>query len=85
MEELEHALRVLVEMDLYRRIRAIREGKFPNEEEMISETIQSFENTLPENLQQVPNRHEIIIDTINRAEKNAEEMKRIRAQEEKER
>lgn len=85
MEELEHALRVLIEIDLYRRIRAIREGLFPNEGEMISEAIQSFENTLPENLQKVPNKHEIIIDTINRAEKNAEEIKRMREQEGQER
>ena len=85
MEELEHSLRVLVEMDLFRRIKAIREGNFPNEEEMISEVIQGFEDTLPENLQQVANKHSVILDAINRAEKNAEEMKTIRAKEEQER
>ncbi len=33
-EGLEHELAVLVELDLFTRIRAIRDGAFPNEEEM---------------------------------------------------
>lgn len=43
MDENFHALSILVELDLYKRIRAIREGNFPNGKEMIANAIDSFE------------------------------------------
>lgn len=74
-EGLEHDLAVLVELDLYTRIRAIRDGSFPNEAEMIEQTVESFENGLPEHLKQTPNCHDIIIETLTQVEK---EMRRIK-------
>ena len=57
-------LSILVEQDLYRRIKAIREGNFPNQNEMIQETIISFEKGLPEYLKRLEGKHEFIIRKI---------------------
>ena len=73
-ERLEHDLSILVELDLYTRIRAIRDGSFPDEEKMVKQTVKSFEDGLPEYLKQIPNCHSIIVETLKRVE---EEMKRI--------
>ena len=74
-EGIEHDLALLVELALYTRIRAIRNGAFPNEEEMVEETVTSFEKGLPEHLKQIPECHEIIVETLRKVE---EEMKRIK-------
>lgn len=74
-EGLEHELAVLVELELFTIIRAIRDGAFPNEEEMIEETVTSFENGLPEHLKQIPDCHNIIIEILKQVE---EKTKRVR-------
>lgn len=76
-EELEHNLAVLVELDLHTRVRAIRDGAFPNEEEMIKETVTSFEKGLPENLRQLPNCHDIIVKTLKKVEDNMKQIKQM--------
>ena len=48
MDENFHALSILVELDLYKRIRATREGNFQNGKEMIANAIDSFEKGLPD-------------------------------------
>lgn len=77
-EGLEHDLSVLVELDLYTRIRAIRDGNFPDEEEMVKQTVKSFESGLPEHLRQIPNCHSIIVETLKRVDENMKEIKKMR-------
>lgn len=80
-EGLEHDLAVLVELDLYKRIRAIRDGAFPNEGEMIEETLISFENELPKHLKEIPNCHNIIRETLKKVEEEMEKIKKMRQEE----
>ncbi len=80
-EGLEHELAVLVELDLFTIIRAIRDGAFPNEEEMLKETVASFESGLPEHLKQVPNCHNIIIETLKQVEEKTKKVKEIKKEE----
>ena len=57
-------LSILVEQDLHKRINAIREGNFPNEKEMIQQTIKSFEKSLPDYLKGLKGSHDFIIKKI---------------------
>ena len=77
-EGLERDLAVLVELDLYKRIRVIRDGKFPDEDKIIAKAINSFENDLPEHLKQISNYHGIIINALKQVEKNMKEIEQIR-------
>lgn len=83
-EGLEHDLAVLVELDLYTRIRAIRDGSFPNEAEMIEQTVEAFENGLPENLKQIPNCHTIIIETLTQVEEDMRRIKKMQKEDKEE-
>jgi hypothetical protein len=83
-EGLEHELAVLVELDLFTRIRAIRDGAFPNEEEMIEETVISFKKGLPEHLKQIPNCHNIITETLRQVEKETRRIRKMRQEKNKE-
>lgn len=83
-EGLEHELAVLVEWDLYTRIRAIRDGNFPNERKMIEETLISFENELPKHLKEIPDYHNIIRETLKKVEEEMERIKRMRQEAKKE-
>lgn len=77
-KELERDLVVLVELDLYKRIRAIRDGKFLDEDKIITEAINSFENGLPEHLKQISNCHGIIVNALKQVEQNMKEIEQIR-------
>ena len=57
-------LSILVEQDLHKRVSAIREGNFPNEREMIQQTIESFEKSLPDYLKGLEGSHDFIIKKI---------------------
>lgn len=73
---------MLIELDLYDRVRLIKLGKFPDETERIEKAIQSFENKLQENYRKIPNLHEFIIAELNRVEKAKQELNKMRQQEE---
>lgn len=83
-EGLEHDLAVLVELDLYTRIRAIRERNFPNESEMIKQTINSFKKGLPENLKQIPNCHAIITEILTQVEEDMRRTKKMQKEDKEE-
>ena len=83
-EGLEHDLSILVELDLYTRIRAIRDGNFPEEEEMVKQTIKSFESGLPEHLKQIPNCHSIIVEILKRVEEEVKRIEKMRQEANKE-
>lgn len=80
-EGLEHELAVLVEWDLYTRIRAIKDGAFPNEGEMIEQTVTAFEKGLPEHLKQISNYHDIIVETLKHVEEEMKKIKKMRQEE----
>lgn len=84
-KEGEHYLAILVELDLYEIIRAIRGGKFPNEVEMIKQAINNFEKKLPEGCSQIPNVHEFIMQKIEEIDKEEEKLKIMREQHYRER
>ncbi len=70
-EEAEHSLRVLVELDLYEKIKSDREVRFQTREARVKSAegkIQDFEEKLPEWAKQIPNYHGIIIDTLKRTQ-----------------
>ena len=77
-EELKHQLSVLIENELYRRIVAIRDAKFPNETEMISETVQSYIASLPNHMRQVPNLYGFIRKKIQSMDEINKQVKKMR-------
>ena len=76
-------LSILVEQDLHKRVRAIREGNFPNESEMIQQTIELFEKNLPDYLKGLEGSHEFIIKKINKIDKEIARIKNGRNMENK--
>ena len=80
MDENFHALSILVELDLYKRIRAIREGNFPNGKEMRANDIDSFEKGLPDYLSELEGSHEFIINKVKSID---QEIKRINSEKNK--
>ena len=71
-----HYLSFLVEEELYKTIRAIREGKFPNENKMISNAIDSFVKGLPDYLSELDDSYEFIIKKIEKIDKENARKKR---------
>ena len=71
-------LYILVEQDLHKMISSIREGNFPNESEMIQQTIKSFEKGLPDYLKGLEGSHDFIITKINEIDKEIERIKNSR-------
>ncbi len=81
MDENFHALSILVELDLYKRIRATREGNFQkNGKEMIANAIDSFEKGLPDYLSELEGSHEFIINKVKSID---QEIKRINSEKNK--
>ena len=78
-----YCLSLLVEQDLHKRICAIREGNFPNENEMIQKTIESFEKSLPDYLKNLEGSHNFIIEKIREIDKERERIKQSRKMENK--
>ena len=68
-------LSILVEQDLHKRVSAIREGNFPNEREMIQQTIESFEKSLPDYLKGLEGSHDFIIKKIDEIDKKIAKIK----------
>ena len=83
--ELNHQLSVLIENELYCRIVAIRDGKFPNEADMIAETIQSYIASLPNHMKQVPNLYDFIQKKIQVTDEHDKQVKRMRKEHDKNR
>lgn len=84
-EELKHQLSVLIENELYCRIVAIRDGKFPNEAEMIEEIIQSYIVSLPNHMKQMPNLYGFIQKKIQVTDEHDKQVKRMRKEHDKNR
>lgn len=72
-ENFQDDLAILVEMDLYERIRAIREGNFSNESQIIKKEIEKFEKNLPDRLKGLNDSHNFIIKIIERIDKETAE------------
>lgn len=68
-------LSILAEQDLHKRVSAIREGNFPNEREMIQQTIESFEKSLPDYLKGLEGSHDFIIKKIDEIDKKIAKIK----------
>lgn len=68
IEERQHYLSVLIELDLYPSLRVLTEGGFSKEQldDEQQKTIIKFINRLPEEYRKMPNRDEIIIETLQR-------------------
>ena len=77
-EELKNQLSVLIENELYCRIVAIRDGKFPNEAEMIEEIIQSYIVSLPNHMKQMPNLYGFIKRKIHSMDEINKQIKKMR-------
>ena len=63
-QEAEHALNMLIELELSKAIKATKEGNFPEEKKMIEETIQIFEQNLPQWSKQIPDCHAFIMKKL---------------------
>lgn len=74
-------LSILVEQDLYKRVRVIREGNFPNESEIIQQTIESFEEGLPDYLKGLEGSHNFIIKKIDQIDREIARIKNNRDKE----
>ena len=83
--ELERRLNALIDLELYKIIVAIRDGKFPNEEEMINETIQSYISKLPNDFKQIPNLDEFVKRKLRRADKIHQQEVKMRKEHDKSR
>lgn len=85
IEEAKYWLSILIEQDLYKRIKATKEGNFPDEEEMIKGCIESFTNTLPEWTIIIPDLRMFISNEIERCEMHDKEVEEIRKENEQQR
>lgn len=65
IEEQQHYLSVLIELDLYPSLRVLTEGGF-SKEQLDDEQQKTIINRLPEEYRKMPNRDEIIIETLQR-------------------
>ncbi|MCI9178364.1 MAG: hypothetical protein HFJ28_07505 [Clostridia bacterium] len=72
-QEAEHALNMLIELQLIKAIKATREGKFKEEKKMIEETIQIFEQNLPDWSNQIPDCHAFIIRKLAQIQEKEQE------------
>lgn len=79
------ALRFLIEYELYKTIKLIKEGNLSNAEELIKESIDSFEARLPENLKKIENLHEFILEQLNDIENYNKQSPKTKDDEENER
>ena len=76
-----HYLSILVEQDLYKRVRAIREGNFSNESKIIQQTIEAFEKSLPNYLKGLEGSHNFIIKKIDEIDREIARIKNDRDKE----
>ena len=77
-EELKRQLSVLIENELYYRIVAIRDEKFPNEAEMIEEIIQSYIVSLPSHMKQIPHLYSYIKNKLLSMDEMNKQIKKMR-------
>ena len=82
-EEAKHFAKAYIECDLYVRIRAIKEGKFPNEQKMIEEAIASCEPFLKQWHKYIPNMKSFIQQTLEEIEQEHQKVEQMRKPEEK--
>lgn len=68
IEEEQHYLSVLIELDLYPSLRVLTEGSFSKDQlnNEQQKTIIKFINRLPEEYRKIPNRDEIIVEILQR-------------------
>ena len=72
-QEAEHALNMLIELQLIKAIKATREGNFKEEKKMIEETIQIFEQNLPDWCKQIPDCHTFITRRLAKIQEKEQE------------
>lgn len=76
LQEVEYRLNALIELELAKAIKAIKECHFKNEIEQIQEAIQNFEANLPEWSKALPDPHQFIMRKLKKLEQREEEQER---------
>lgn len=80
-EEAEHFAKAYIECDLYVRIKAIKEGKFPNEQEMITAAITSCEPFLAQWYEYIPDMKSFVKQALTEIEEEHQKVEKMREKE----
>lgn len=84
-EEKEHYLSVLVELQLFNVVRAIKEGNIDDKDIQKEKQIKKFVNGLPRYLSEIPNVEQKVRGILEKTERNAEEIKNFQGEHERKR